>query len=86
MQTSTIVGITLKTRAFKTKASPRVPRSIAFDNAPVCRFRWNDKSNECKCRNILRAILLTLCCATREKTALRNSLKKADPARAKPSK
>lgn len=85
MATSTAVGTTLKTSALCTNAIPRVPRSIAFDIPPVCRFRWKDKSNECRWRNIWRAILRTLCCATRANTALRSSLNSADPLRAAPS-
>ena len=37
--TSNIVGKILKTKADMTKFMPRLPLSIALDNAPVCLFK-----------------------------------------------
>lgn len=83
--TSTIVGTTLKTKAVRTKLIPRVPRSIAFERAPVWRWRWNPKSRLWRWLNRPLPIERIECCATEANTALRNSLRPDDPARTRPT-
>jgi len=44
METSRIVGTTLKTMDESRKLIPRVPRSMARDIPPVCLDRWKFRS------------------------------------------
>lgn len=45
---SKTVGPRLKTSALRMNEMPRVPLSMAFDNAPVWRLRWKPRSRLCK--------------------------------------
>jgi len=82
---SNTVGPRLKTRALRTKEMPRVPRSIALDNAPVWRLRWKPRSRLCRWRKTFLAMRRIELCATLPNTVFLTSLKRAAHARETPS-
>lgn len=64
----------------------RVPLSMAFERAPVWRFKWKLKSILCKWMKTLPATRRMESCATFANTAFLNSLKSEELALAMPSK
>lgn len=82
---SKTVGPRLKTRALRTKEMPRVPRSMALDRAPVCRFRWKARSRLCRWRKTFLAMRRMELWATLPNTVFLSSLKRAEQARDTPS-
>lgn len=59
--------------------------SRTLDRAPVCLFRWKERSKECRCRKTFLAMARTECCDTLENTAFLSSLKPKEQQRAMPS-
>ena len=85
METSSIVGATLKTMDESKKLMPRVPRSIARDMPPVCLDRWKFRSRFMMWPKVRREMLRMERCATFANTADRSSLNSDAPLLAMPS-